>query len=192
MGSKRKTAKRKVAAPKTKAASTRSAAARRAKKATGAKPAAAKRAAAKKAGARSAAKRPAARVAGGRTVARRPVAKRPVARKAAARKGARAPEQRSPAPPQPPAQDEVVLSGVWGPVRYSESDPDAEVKEIFGHYDRDRSGQINASELARILEALGMELEEHELKVALLDVDRDQDGKIGWDEFLPWWRSMAS
>jgi hypothetical protein len=35
-----------------------------------------------------------------------------------------------------------------------------------------------------------MELEEHELKVAVLDVDRDGDERIAWEEFLSWWRSM--
>lgn len=92
----------------------------------------------------------------------------------------------------PPAlgDDVVEVSGVWGKVRYSESDPYAEVREIFQHYDRNNSGIIEGREFARICEALGMEMEEHELKVALLDVDRDGDGRISWDEFLGWWRSV--
>ncbi|MDQ3263631.1 MAG: EF-hand domain-containing protein [Myxococcota bacterium] len=93
---------------------------------------------------------------------------------------------------KPPAlgEGEVEVSGVYGTVRYNESDPLAEVKEIFGHYDRDKSGIIEAKEFARICEALGMELEEHELKVALLTVDQDGDQKISWAEFLGWWKSM--
>ncbi len=93
---------------------------------------------------------------------------------------------------KPPAlgEGEVEVSGVYGTVRYNESDPLAEVKEIFGHYDRDKSGIIEAKEFARICEALGMEMEEHELKVALLTVDQDGDQKISWDEFLGWWKSM--
>lgn len=95
---------------------------------------------------------------------------------------------------KPPAlgDDEVEVSGVYGTVRYKEGDPLAEVKEIFGHYDRNGSGTIEAKEFARILEALGMELEEHELKVAILDVDHDGDGKISWEEFSDWWRAMRS
>lgn len=92
--------------------------------------------------------------------------------------------------PAPPAANELEVSGVWGVVRLDPGDPDAETKEIFGHYDRDGSGQIDAKEFARLCEALGMELEEHELTVAILDVDRDRDGRIGRDEFLRWWRSM--
>lgn len=93
-------------------------------------------------------------------------------------------------PPALGETEEIEVSGVYGTVRYKESDSQAEVKEIFGHYDRDNSGVIEAKEFARILEALGMELEEHELKVALLDVDHDGDGRISWDEFVDWWRAM--
>ena len=84
----------------------------------------------------------------------------------------------------------VEVSGVFGRVRYSENDPNAETREIFDHYDRDKDGVINAKEFAHICEALGMEMEEHELKIALLDVDRNGDEKISWVDFLSWWRSM--
>ncbi len=84
----------------------------------------------------------------------------------------------------------VEVSGVFGRVRYSENDPNAEIREIFDHYDRDQNGEIDAREFARVCEALGMEMEEHELKIALLDVDRDGDEKISWVDFLSWWRSM--
>ena len=92
--------------------------------------------------------------------------------------------------PRPLDDDEIELSGVFGTVRFKESDPFAEVREIFDHYDRNKDGVIEQREFARVLEALGMELEEHELKVAFLDVDRDHDEKIAWDEFLSWWRAM--
>jgi Ca2+-binding EF-hand superfamily protein len=92
--------------------------------------------------------------------------------------------------PKPLGPGEVEVSGVFGRVRYKEDDPFAEVKEIFDHYDRDHDEKISARELARICEGLGMEMEEHELKVAFLDVDRDRDGKISWDEFKAWWQSM--
>jgi len=92
--------------------------------------------------------------------------------------------------PKPLGPGEVEVSGIWGRVRYNEEDPFAEVKEIFDHYDRDGDGRIAARELARICEALGMEMEEHDLKVALLDVDRDADGKVAWEEFKAWWQSM--
>lgn len=92
--------------------------------------------------------------------------------------------------PKPLGPGDVEVSGIWGRVRYNEEDPFAEVKEIFDHYDRDHDGRIAARDLDRICGALGMEMEEHELKVALLDVDRDADGKVAWEEFKTWWQSM--
>jgi hypothetical protein len=91
---------------------------------------------------------------------------------------------------RPLADDEIELSGVFGRVRFREDDPYAEVREIFDHYDRDKNGLIAAKEFARLLEALGMEIEEHELKIALLDVDHDGDQQIAWDDFLNWWKAM--
>lgn len=114
----------------------------------------------------------------------------------AAKKKANAPKpnvvKESATKPRPLDDDEIELSGVFGVVRYKESDPFAEVREIYDHYDRDKDGVISPREFARVLEALGMELEEHELKLALGEVDRDGSQQIEWDEFLGWWRSMRA
>lgn len=96
-------------------------------------------------------------------------------------------QKRSAPPPIP--EDAVEVSGIYGRVLFSESDPYAEVREIFNHYDRDGSGQIEAREFARICDALGVELEEEELAAGLSIVDSDGDGRISWDEFLGWWRA---
>ncbi|MBX5481720.1 MAG: EF-hand domain-containing protein [Myxococcaceae bacterium] len=73
---------------------------------------------------------------------------------------------------------------------FSENDPYQEVREIFGHYDRNKSGVIDASEFARLCEALGMEMDDEVLQAGLSVVDADGDGKISWDEFLAWWRAQ--
>lgn len=91
--------------------------------------------------------------------------------------------------PPPPPEDAVEVSGVWGRVLYSENDPYAEARELFNHYDRNKSGQIEAVEFSRICEALGMEMDDEQLKIGLSIVDGDNDGKIGWDEFLDWWKT---
>ncbi len=62
-----------------------------------------------------------------------------------------------------------------------------EVFEIFKSFDRDRSGSIDRVELARLLEALGQELPEEELAVALEVIDVNHSGRISWDEFKAWW-----
>lgn len=64
-----------------------------------------------------------------------------------------------------------------------------EVFEIFRTYDRDASGSIDRGEFARLVEALGMEINEEELAVALDIVDANHSGRISWDEFKAWWAS---
>jgi hypothetical protein len=138
-------------------------------------------------------KRPAKRAA-------KPAAKRSVKRKAksAPKRPARAQklitvvDEPSMTGPPPPPADAVEVSGIYGRVLYSESDPVAEIREIFNHYDRDRSGRIEASEFARLCDALGADLDEDELAAGLSVVDKNGDGKVSWTEFLPWWQSTRS
>lgn len=91
--------------------------------------------------------------------------------------------------PPPPPPDAVEVSGIYERVMFSERDPNQEVREVFNHYDRDKSGVIEAKEFARLCEALGVELEDDELQVGLSIVDSDNDGRITWNEFLGWWQS---
>ncbi len=67
-----------------------------------------------------------------------------------------------------------------------ETDRD-EVFEVFKSFDRDGSGSIDRNELSRLLEALGQELPEEELAVALEVIDINHSGRISWDEFKAWW-----
>ena len=68
----------------------------------------------------------------------------------------------------------------------SETEHD-ETFEIFKSFDRDGSGSIDRMELARLLEALGQDLPEVELEVALEVIDSNHSGRISWDEFKAWW-----
>jgi Ca2+-binding EF-hand superfamily protein len=70
-----------------------------------------------------------------------------------------------------------------------ENDTRDEVFEIFRTYDRDSSGSIDRTEFSRLLEALGMEVSEDELAMALDIVDSNHSGRISWDEFKAWWAS---
>lgn len=145
------------------------------------KRAAPKKAAAKRARAKPAAKKPAAR----RTAeVRGLIVERPKQVRARGGNG----EQKSSTPPPPPS-DAIEVSGIYERVMYSENDPFAEVREIFSHYDRDKSGSIDSREFARVCDALGVEMAEDELQVGLTIVDADGDGRINWDEFLGWWRA---
>lgn len=96
-----------------------------------------------------------------------------------------------PTGPPPPRADSVTMSGIYKAVQVSESDPNQELREIFGHYDRDEDGLIELPEFARICEASGMTMEEDELATGYAIVDADGDGKISWEEFKAWWRSLG-
>ncbi len=62
-----------------------------------------------------------------------------------------------------------------------------EVFEVFKSFDRDGSGSIDRAELTRLLEALGQDLPEEELAVALEVIDINHSGRISWEEFKAWW-----
>jgi hypothetical protein len=71
-----------------------------------------------------------------------------------------------------------------------ETPPRDEVREIFLTYDRDGSGTIDRSELARLLEALGAPpTDEMELTIGLDAIDLNRNQKISWEEFSTWWRA---
>ncbi|MCP3143537.1 EF-hand domain-containing protein [Pyxidicoccus xibeiensis] len=81
-----------------------------------------------------------------------------------------------PLAPEHAAVDELTSSG-------------NEVLDIFQRYDRNRTGSIERSEFARLLEALGQNVTDEELEIAVDAVDTDRTGKISWKEFKAWWSS---
>ena len=58
---------------------------------------------------------------------------------------------------------------------------------MFGRFDADGSGEIDAGELRALLTTLGKEQSDDELAVALAALDTDGDGSISYEEFLWWW-----
>ncbi|MCB9745492.1 MAG: EF-hand domain-containing protein [Alphaproteobacteria bacterium] len=62
-----------------------------------------------------------------------------------------------------------------------------ELRETFDHYDRDKSGAIDVVELSSLIEALGMDISDEELEVAMMSLDADESGVIELDEFVDWW-----
>ena len=93
-----------------------------------------------------------------------------------------APKQRASSKREPPMHAKVDHPELSD----SETEHD-ETFEIFKSFDRDGSGSIDRMELARLLEALGQDLPEVELEVALEVIDSNHSGRISWDEFKAWW-----
>ena len=62
------------------------------------------------------------------------------------------------------------------------------IELAFAKYDRNHSGDIDAAELALMLEDLGVEASEERLANAFSVLDTNGDGVISFDEFASWWR----
>ncbi|EGD81206.1 hypothetical protein PTSG_11241 [Salpingoeca rosetta] len=58
---------------------------------------------------------------------------------------------------------------------------------IFDAHDQDKSGNIDASELKAIVYKLGHPMSDEEIETSLRIIDKDQSGKITYDEFKKWW-----
>lgn len=71
---------------------------------------------------------------------------------------------------------------------HGENDGGVSIEAAFAKYDRDRSGDIDASELALMLEDLGVEVSDERLSEAFALLDANGDGIISYQEFGQWWR----
>nr|WP_216612621.1 EF-hand domain-containing protein [Myxococcus xanthus] len=183
--SSRRTATAKKATPKKAAGKARGAKKTTAKKTT-AKKTTAKKAAAKKA--------PAKKTTAKKAAARKTTAKRATTRKAATRRTSKARRERPTTGAPFVEQVETTSAGLQplAPVHAAVDELTSsgdEVLDIFQRYDRDRTGTIDRAEFARLLEALGQNISDEELEIAVDIVDTDRTGKISWNEFKAWWNS---
>ena len=69
-----------------------------------------------------------------------------------------------------------------------DSEEGVSVELAFQEYDRDGNGTIDASELALLLQDLGVEANEERLRHAFEEFDRNGDGVISFEEFSDWWK----
>lgn len=119
-----------------------------------------------------------------KALAKKKVARKPVAKKTKKAAPAKRASKKAKSARKPPMHEPVDH-----PELEDEGGENDEVFEIFRTYDRDASGSIDRSEFSRLLEALGMEIGDDELTIALSVVDANDSGKISWDEFKAWWAS---
>ena len=69
------------------------------------------------------------------------------------------------------------------------ADAGVSIEVAFGKYDKNQSGDIDVSELACVLEDLGVEVTEERLAQAFALLDSNGDGTISFEEFSRWWRA---
>lgn len=67
--------------------------------------------------------------------------------------------------------------------KYSERDPDEEIRKAFQLFDDENAGKIGLKSLKRVARELGENLSDEELQAMIDEFDRDNDGEISTDEF---------
>ncbi|NVJ03885.1 EF-hand domain-containing protein [Myxococcus sp. AM001] len=188
--SSRRSATVKKATPKKAAGKSRGAKKTTAKKTTAKKATAKKVAAKKRTVKKAAAKKSPAK----KAPAKKATAKKTSARKVATRRTSASRRER-PATGSPFVEQVETTSAGFQPLAPVHAAVDEftssgnEVLDIFQRYDRDRTGTIDRAEFARLLEALGQNISDEELEIAVDIVDTDRTGKISWNEFKAWWNS---
>lgn len=65
---------------------------------------------------------------------------------------------------------------------------EAKIRAKFNELDRDKSGSLDASELAVLASSLGADFTRDEISAVFEVLDRDSSGKIDYEEFTAWWR----
>lgn len=66
----------------------------------------------------------------------------------------------------------------------SEADQTEALREAFRIFDKDKSGYIEAREIALTAQALGEALSEAELREFMAEADLDGDGRLNYNEFV--------
>jgi len=70
----------------------------------------------------------------------------------------------------------------------AESYNESTIRDLFRRFDKDNSGALDTSELSALCVSLGSTLSKNELEAALQILDKDNDDKITYEEFLIWWK----
>ena len=61
---------------------------------------------------------------------------------------------------------------------------EAEIREVFHHFDEDDNGYISGEELRHIMTSLGERMTDEEVKELIQETDTDGDGRISYEEFV--------
>ena len=65
----------------------------------------------------------------------------------------------------------------------------ANLKAVFGRFDKDKSDSISLEELQLIAKELGTVMSDADAKAAMEELDVNKDGTLNFEEFVKWWAS---
>lgn len=63
----------------------------------------------------------------------------------------------------------------------------AKIAIVFAQYDTNENGKLDLSELKRLCQTLGKQLDDNEVKEALKILDKNGNGTVEFGEFVAWW-----
>eukprot|EP01046_Picozoa_sp_COSAG06_P010810 COSAG06_NODE_599_length_13905_cov_347.954657_4_plen_874_part_00 len=70
-----------------------------------------------------------------------------------------------------------------------------ELREVFAEFDSDGSGQLDRAEITEAMQkalgSIGKQVTEAELDQMMKEMDDDDSGEIGFEEFAEWWKTQA-
>ena len=91
------------------------------------------------------------------------------------------------------SRDKAFVDKMLGDWTHSHGENEAgvSIEAAFAKYDKNQSGDIDAAELACVLEDLGVEVTDERLSQAFAQLDVNGDGIISFAEFGKWWRTDA-
>jgi len=64
-------------------------------------------------------------------------------------------------------------------------------QRVFNKFDANGSGEIDIRELGLLVKALGLNMQQYELNTAMIDLDKDKNGAISFEEFWDWFQTAA-
>ena len=60
---------------------------------------------------------------------------------------------------------------------------EAQLREVFETFDKDKNGSIDAKEIKEVCESMGIQADGDDIKDLIKQADEDGNGKIEFDEF---------
>jgi Ca2+-binding EF-hand superfamily protein len=83
------------------------------------------------------------------------------------------------------AAKNAILAELGDIQHATEQEKEEKVRRLFDKIDKDGSGEITYELLVEAMSDFGVIIEESTLKRMMSHADKNQDGFIKWDEFLP-------
>ena len=84
--------------------------------------------------------------------------------------------------------DEFTSDEILDHIINAEEETNNLLRTVFNNFDKSNDGFIDSTEMETICRELGVDVTHAEFQETLRSLDRNHDNKIGFDEFVDWWK----